>query len=104
MRFDVIAVKRDLRLRKVGQRALEKRLGHVLAHLADLRRVAAVQLKKARERLHRLVIAALDHEHPPTLIEIGEHRHVLMPAPARGLIDPRSTPSRLCASTASSTE
>src|SRR5450631_3717316 len=45
MRFDVVAVERDLRLRKVGQRALEERLGHVLAHLADLRRVAAVHLK-----------------------------------------------------------
>ncbi len=44
--------------------------------------------QEQREGLHRLMILALDHEHPTTLVEIGEHRHVLMSAPARGLIDP----------------
>jgi hypothetical protein len=50
--------------------------------------VAAVRLQKQRERLHRLVIAALDHEHATPLVEIGEHRHVVLPAPRAGLIDP----------------
>ncbi len=84
---DVVAVKRDLRRRQVGERAFQERLGHVLADLRNVRDLAAAGLQKQRERLHRLVILALDDEHATALIQVGEHRHVLVPPPRTGLID-----------------
>ncbi len=88
MLADVVAVKRDLGRGQVGQGALQERLRHVLADLRDLARVTAMGLQEVRKRLHRLVITALDAEHPTALVQIGEHRHVLVPAPRAGLIDP----------------
>jgi len=88
MRLDVVTVERDLRRREVRQRALQERLRHVLADLLHLPGIAAVRLQEQRERLHRLVIAALDHEHAAALVQIGEHRHIVMPTPRAGLIDP----------------
>jgi hypothetical protein len=66
----------------------KNRFGHVLADLLNLAGIAAVRLQKQRERLHPLVIAALDHEHPAALVQVGEHRDVVMPTPRTGLIDP----------------
>ncbi len=70
------------------QRPGQVGLRHVLADLADLRGSAAVGLQKQRERLHRRLIATLDREHRAALVQIGEHRHVVLPPPRAGLVDP----------------
>jgi hypothetical protein len=84
----VVAIERDLRAGQMLQRALQERLRHVLAELLDLTGLAAVGLQKQRERLHRLMIAALHDEHAAALIQVREHAEVLMPTPRAGLIDP----------------
>ena len=84
----VVAIERDLRRRQVLERPGQIRLRHVLAHLADPLDLAAVGLKKAGELLHGALIAALGHVHRAALVQVGEHRHVVLPALGAGLIDP----------------
>jgi len=85
----VVAVKGDLGLRQVLQGPRQVGFRHVLADLADARHLATVGLKEAGKLLHGALIAALGHVHRAALVQIGEHRHVILPALGAGLVDPR---------------
>ena len=85
----MVAVEGDLGLRQVLQRPGQIRLRHVLANLLDPRHLAAVGLKEAGKRLHGALIATLADIHRATVVQIGKHRHVVLPALGARLIDPR---------------
>ncbi len=92
--LDVEAVKGDLRLRHILLAAGEVGVGHVLADLLDAPHLALVGLKEAAELKHRALIALLGDVDGTTLVQVGEDRHVVLPAPAACLIDPHAHKAR----------
>jgi hypothetical protein len=87
LRLDVVAVEGDLGAGQVLQRAGQVALAHVLADLADLLGRTAVGGQIAGEAGVGAGVAAGGGEHDPRLVEVGEHRDVVLAAPKARLVD-----------------
>jgi hypothetical protein len=87
LRFDVVAVKGDLRCRQALQRAGEVGLAHVLTDLCDLPGRSAVSRQSLGETGVSARVTARSDERDPSLVDVREHRHVILPAMKARLID-----------------
>ena len=87
LRLDVVAIEGDLRCRQVLERPGEVGLAHVLADLGDLLSPRVVSPEILSESGIGAGVTAGSGEHDAGLVEVGEHRHVVLATPEARLID-----------------
>ena len=87
LRFDVVAVKRDLGFGEMLKGAREERFAEVLADLRDLLGLTAMRAQVLDEPLVGRAVAAGRDEDRGAPIDVGEHGDVVLAALEARLID-----------------